>query len=136
MKKIVSLLLAVIMVMSMMTFTAMASTDTLLSASTAENSLATGPLDTSKGSGNCYRATNYTATGSDVAVVADGTNKIFEINGFSGSSTTGNVLYYLLAGTGYFNGEMSRFSAKIKLPAVEAGGVTELFTPSNNWTAV
>lgn len=138
MKKIVSLLLAVMMVIGMMTFTATASTDTLLTASVTEDSLTAGALSNSRdGYKNVYMATQYNKFNgtTDVTVVQDGTNNIFQIGGYSSTSVP-NTLYYLLSDGGYFSSEMSRFTAKVNLPSVGVDGVTNLFAPSNSWSAV
>lgn len=141
MKRIVSLLLSVMMLMSMVTFTAVASTDAVYeNAEILENELSTGALVSSRPSNISYFASGFNDkfSDSDVNVIADeedASNKIFEISGYTATSNK-NILKYLNAGStgSWKNAQMLRFSAKVKLPSVDNGTV-ELFVPSNGYDA-
>jgi len=141
MKKLVSLLLAVMLVMSMMTFNVMASSDTeVLPTSSAkyENALAVGGSTVTTTNTNGYRTNS-----SGVVVVAmedetdaTNTNKIFKVNASAGTQqSTSKTIGLILGGTGQLaDTAVQRFSAKINLPSVTAG-ITEAFLPINAFNA-
>ena len=124
MKKLISLLLAVMLVMSMMTFSVMASTDTEITPNTAEESLSVGVL------GNTRVAGFYTNKANGVEIAkesAESSNNIFKLKADYTGSATGS---YLLAGyhSGIQDSQLTRLSAKISLPSVEGtSAITGVF---------
>ncbi len=131
MKKLVSLLLAVMLVMSMMTFNVMASTDTEIAPNTLEENLALDNLTSTRTSGF------YTNKSGGVVIAkerATSNNNIFKLKADYTGSATGS---YLLAGyhSGIQNSQLTRYSAKISLPSVEGDtAITGVFVPERTYT--
>lgn len=131
MKKLVSLLLAVMLVMSMMTFNVMASTDTEIVPNTLEENLALDNLTNTRTSGF------YTNKSGGVVIAkenATSNNNIFKLKADYTGSATGS---YLLAGyhSGIQNSQLTRYSAKISLPSVEGDtAITGVFVPERTYS--
>ena len=130
MKKIISLLLAVMMLASMMTFNVMASTDTLVPLVNAEDAYAAG---TALPTGSVKNNSGFsTEAANDVLVVADtqdSNNKIFEIYGDSTDRYHQATLGLTDAtSNGFYKNTVNKFTAKINLPTVEdADAITSVF---------
>lgn len=134
MKKLVSLLLAVMLVMSMMTFNVMASTDTLVVVTTAEDNIADGNLATS---GNQGYSTNGTGNVTVAPIETGSDNKIFSMIKTNGAKyDSSGVLALRVTGDGenqsFFASSMNRFTADVMLPSTV--GTTMLFVPRSQWS--
>ncbi len=139
MKKLISLLLAVMLVMSMMTFNVMASTDTPVVPVNAEDAYEAG---TALPTGSVKNNSGYSSEHeNDVLVIADtqdSSNKIFEIYGQS-TDYYEQATLGLTDGTnnGFYKSAVNKFTAKINLPTVEdADAITSVFVPRQKaWSA-
>ncbi len=135
MKKIISLLLAIMLVMSMMTFNVMASTDTLVVVTTAEDNIADGNLATS---GNQGYSTNGTGNVTVAPIETGSDNKIFSMIKTNGAKyDSSGVLALRVTGAAnqnksFFSSSMSRFTADVMLPSTV--GTTMLFVPRSQWS--
>lgn len=142
MKKIVSLLLCVIMVVSCMAITTYASTDSSSYVmSNPEDSIAAGALIGARPANNSFFASAYQKYFdgiSDVNVVVDENdenNRIFQIAGHS-TVNTDNVLNFLVGGdNGMSKWPMRRFSAKFMLDTTIGGHADFFKVTANDWTA-
>ncbi len=139
MKKLVSLLLAVMLVMSMMTFNVMASTDTLLAIANTQKKEDDFESGTSLGTTAVYGyyAKYQPSSGVTIASISDEntSNKIFKIEG-SYQGDNGSSLVALRPSKLYNTSYLNRFEANIMLPNVtDINAITGVHQPHSAWTA-